>query len=268
MNVPFDDSTTLTWSSTGAVGTCTAAGGWTGDKALNGTEVINNLVANTQFDLTCVNSIGTPTTVSTTVTVVAVNPALTFTVNNAASVTVNQGDSVTLAWNPVDLASCTASANPANAAWTGAKGVALATYSETIANLQATTTFTLNCTGVNAANVTQSVTATVNAGDPLLIQGQIEYKRLVNGESCETCHGTNGLGILGNGLYDGITDFLAAQTEANVAFYTSLTMPSPEGGLGGMPNDCVDVNDGNPLTNCATNVAKYMKNGFSTIPPP
>ncbi|NNC68062.1 MAG: hypothetical protein HKN83_08525 [Gammaproteobacteria bacterium] len=268
MNVPFNGSTTLTWSSTGAVGTCTAAGGWTGDKALNGTEVINNLIANTQFDLTCVNSIGTPTTVSTTVTVVAVNPALTFTVNNAAAVTVNQGDSVTLAWNPTDLASCTASANPANTAWTGAKGVALATYSETIANLQATTTFTLNCIGVNAANVTQSVTTTVNAGDPLLVQGQIEYKKVINGESCETCHGTDGRGILSDGLYDDITDFVNGQTEANVAFLTSLTMPAPEAGTGGMPNDCVDVNDGNPLTNCATNVAKYMKNGFSIIPAP
>ena len=268
MNVPYNGSTTLTWTSTGAVGTCTAAGGWTGDKALNGTEVINNLVANTQFDLTCVNSIGTPTTVSTTVTVVAVNPALTFTVDNAASVTVNQGASVTLAWNPVDLASCVASSNPANAAWTGAKGVALATYSETIADLQATTTFTLNCTGVNGANVTQSVTATVNAGDPLLIQGQVEYKKVINGESCETCHGTNGRGILGNGLYDDITDFVNGQTEANVAFLTSITMPAPEAGTGGMPNDCVDTpGDGNALNDCATNVAKYMKNGFSTIPP-
>lgn len=268
MNVPFGGSTTLTWTSTGAVGTCTAAGGWTGDKALNGTEVINNLVANTQFDLTCVNAIGTPTAVSTTVTVVAVNPALTFTVDNAASVTVDQGASVALAWNPVDLASCEASALPANAAWTGSKAVALATYSETIANLQESTVFTLNCTGVNGANVTQSVTATVNAGDPILIQGQIEYQRLVNGESCETCHGTNGRGILGNGLYDDITDFVNGNLEATVVFYTSIVMPTEEAGTGGMPNDCVDTpGDGNPLNDCATNVTKYMQNGFSTIPP-
>lgn len=267
MNLPYNSATTLTWSSTGAVGTCTASGGWTGAKALNGTEVINNLIADTTFNLSCVNSINVATQVSTSVTVVAVNPALTFTVNNAATAAVNQGESVTLTWNPTDLQSCAASANPANAAWTGAKGVAQATYSETIANLQETTTFTLNCTGLNAANVTQSVTATVNAGDPLLVQGQIEYKKLVNGESCETCHGTNGLGILGNGLYDGITDFLAAQAEATVILYTGIAMPKQEGGLGGIPSDCVDVNDGDPLTNCATNVTKYMLNGFSTIPP-
>ena len=156
----------------------------------------------------------------------------------------------------------------ANAAWTGAKGVAQATYSEAIANLQATTTFTLTCTGVNGANVAQSVTANVNAGDPLLVQGQIEYKRVVNGESCETCHGTNGLGILGNGLYDGITDYLV-NGEATVIFYTELLMPRPEAGLGGMPSDCMDTpGDGNPLNDCATNVTKYMLNGFSIIPPP
>ncbi len=257
MNVPFNGSTTLTWSSTGAVGNCTAAGGWTGNKALNGSEVINNLVANTSFDLTCVNSIGTPTTVSTSVTVVAVNPALTFTINNAASTTVNQGDSVTLAWNPTDLASCTASANPANAAWTGAKDVAIATYSEVIANLQETTTFTLNCMGVNGANVTQSVSATVNAADPELAQGQIEYKKLVNGESCETCHGAQGQG----GKFNAIAGFQAGNL-ANIVFYLQLIMPTEENGIGGMPSDCVDVADGNILTNCATNVAKYMENGY------
>jgi len=272
MNIAYGGSTVLTWTSTGAVGTCTAAGGWTGAKALNDSEQIDNLIANTTFDLTCVNSIGTPTTVSTSVTVVAVNPALTFTVNNAASATVNQGDSVTLVWNPTDLQSCTGSSNnPALTAWDGddVKGVAQATYTETVANLQATTTFTLTCVGVNGANVTQSVTATVNAGDPLLIQGQIEYKKVVNGESCETCHGTNGLGILGNGLYDGITDFLNDNIEATVIFYTEILMPSPEAGLGGMPSDCVDTpGDGNPLNDCATNVTKYMKNGFSIIPAP
>ena len=269
----YNGTATLTWTSTGAVGTCTASSTpanaqWTGAKALNDSQAINNLIADTTFSLSCVNSINVATQVSTTVDVVDVNPALTFTVNNAATATVNQGESVTLTWNPTDLASCTASANPANAAWTGAKGVALATYSETIANLQATTIFTLNCTGVNGANVTQSVTANVNAGDPILIQGRVEYQRVINGESCETCHGTDGRGILSDGLYDDITDYVNNNTEATVALYTSFFMPKMEAGLGGVPADCVDTpGDGNPLNDCATNVAKYMKNGFSIIPP-
>ncbi|MFK7816526.1 MAG: hypothetical protein AB8B92_09325 [Gammaproteobacteria bacterium] len=264
MNVPFNGSTTLTWTSTGAVGNCTAAGGWTGNKNLNGTEVINGLTANTTFSLTCVNSIGTPTTVSTNVTVEAINPALTFTVNNVASATVNQGDSVTLAWNPTDLASCTARANPVNAAWTGAKGVALATYSEVIANLQETTVFTLDCTGVDGANVTQNVTATVNAADPALVQGKIEYEKVVNGQSCATCHGANGEG----GEDQEINIFLANNAPATVLFYVEVLMPTLVEDLngGGAPNTCSDTNPASSA-NCATNVTNYMLNGFSTIPP-
>ncbi len=258
MNVPYNGATTLTWSSTGAVGTCTASGGWTGAKALNGTEVISNLIADTAFNLSCVNSINLATQVSTSVTVEAINPALTFTVNNAATAAVNQGDSVTLAWNPTDLASCTASANPTNAAWTGTKGVAQATYSEVIANIQETTTFTLACTGIdNVALAPQSVTVTVNAGDPALVQGRIEYQRVVNGASCETCHGAQGQG----GTDKAIAGFLAGNL-SGITFYLQLVMPTEENNVGGMPSDCVDVADGNFLTDCATNVAKYMENGF------
>ena len=45
-------STTLTWSSTGATN-CTASGGWSGTKALSGTQVISGLTANATFTLTC-----------------------------------------------------------------------------------------------------------------------------------------------------------------------------------------------------------------------
>ena len=44
---------------------------------------------------------------------------------------------------------------------------------------------------------------------------------------------------------------------------STVSIPKVEGGQGGMPSDCVDVADGNFLTDCATNVAKYMENGYS-----
>ena len=69
-------------------------------------------------------------------------------------------------------------------------------------------------------------------------------------------------------MYDDITDYVNNNTEATVALYTSFFMPKMEAGLGGVPADCVDTpGDGDPLNDCATNVAKYMKNGFSVIPP-
>ncbi len=254
----YNGTATLTWTSTGAVGTCTASAtpanaAWTGAKALNGNEAINNLTVDTTFNLTCVNAIGTPTTVSTTVDVVDVNPALTFTVNGAASATIIKGDSVTLAWNPTDLASCTASAVPANAAWTGAKGATLATYNEVIANVQDSTTFTLTCTGINGANVVQSVTVTANP-DPDLALGQTAYNL-----QCAVCHGAAGEGSLlfatpigpnmcANNVVPGGE---VCSDQATLEAYLATYMPT----IIGVPTDCVD--------DCATNTAKYILNNFS-----
>jgi mono/diheme cytochrome c family protein len=248
----YNGAATLTWTSTGAVGTCTAAGGWSGDKALNDTEVITNLVADTTFDLTCVNSIGTPTTASTTVSVEAVNPALTFTVNNAASATITKGDSVVLAWNPTDLATCTASAVPANAAWTGATNAATAS-SETIANVQDTTAFTLTCQGVNGANVAQTVNVTANP-DPELLLGKSFY----DGQ-CAMCHAADGTGtaifyplpigpnMCANNVNPGNGEVCSDQAilEAYISVY--------------MPNTLFPC-DGD----CSRSVAKYILNNFST----
>lgn len=50
-------SSTLNWASTNA-STCTASGGWTGTKAVSGSEVISNLKANTSFTLVCSGSTG------------------------------------------------------------------------------------------------------------------------------------------------------------------------------------------------------------------
>lgn len=258
---------TITWSTTDAT-SCVASSNpanvaWDNNaKPLQGTQIINNLsAASNTFSLACTNAGGLVTQSDTIVTVQQPNPTLTFTVNNAPSATVNQGDSVALAWNPNDLQSCTASANPANAAWTGAKGVAQATYSETIANLQASTTFTLNCTGLNGANVTESVTTTVNAGDPELSLGKSEYEKIVNGQSCATCHGVAGEG----GLDDSVIPYLDVNDLAQTTGYVQFGMPTfvdYGGGVmgGGTPADCDNT--------CATAVAKYMKNGFSIFPAP
>ncbi len=255
MNVPYNDSTVLTWSSTGAVGTCTASGGWTGAKALSGMETINNLLADTTFNLSCVNSINLATNVSVNVTVVVPNPSLTFTVNNAANATIIKGDSVTLAWNPTDLASCTASSVPANAAWTGAKDVAQASYSEVIANIQASTTFTLSCIGIEGSNLVQSVTVTANP-DPELALGKTEYDL-----QCAFCHGAAGEGSLiyafpiGPNMCTNNTVPVPPNQEvcgdqATLENYLTLYMPTP------VASTCEG--------DCARQVAKYILNNFLT----
>jgi hypothetical protein len=50
-------SVTLTWTSTGAT-TCTASNGWSGVKALSGSETVANLTANRTFTLSCGTATG------------------------------------------------------------------------------------------------------------------------------------------------------------------------------------------------------------------
>ncbi len=73
---------------------------------------------------------------------------------SANPTSVNQGESTTLSWTSGNATECLASGG-----WTGAKS-ANGTFTETIANLQKTTTYTLSCsneTGVAQKSVTVSV---------------------------------------------------------------------------------------------------------------
>ena len=51
------DSTTLTWTSQDAT-SCTASGGWTGNRAIAGSEVVGPISTNTTYNLSCTGSGG------------------------------------------------------------------------------------------------------------------------------------------------------------------------------------------------------------------
>ncbi len=256
MNVAFNGSSALTWSTVNAdscIATSTPANAtWdNANKPVNGdNEVIANLTAASNiFTLACTNAGGLVTTVNTNVTVVQPNPTISLTADNQ-NITI--GDSVTLTWNATDLASCVASSVPANAAWTCAKGV-LATQNEVIANLQASTTFTLNCTGVNGAPVSSSETVTAMA-DPDLLLGKSFY----DGQ-CAMCHAADGTGtaifyplpigpnMCANNVNPGNGEVCSDQ--ATLEAYLSVYMPNT-----------VFPCDGD----CARSVSKYILNNFLT----
>lgn len=73
-NIVAGDSSTLTWSSTNAT-SCTASGGWSGSKALSGSESVSPTVT-TQYTLSCTGTGGT-NQVTVTVTVAATRPNFT-----------------------------------------------------------------------------------------------------------------------------------------------------------------------------------------------
>lgn len=62
------DNTTITWSTVNAV-SCSAGGGWSGNKTVNGTEILGPLTTNTTFSLTCASNDGANNSASVTVSV-------------------------------------------------------------------------------------------------------------------------------------------------------------------------------------------------------
>lgn len=78
------------------------------------------------------------------------NPTPTPTVTlNAGPTTVFSGNSSILSWTSTNVSSCTASAVPSGGSWTGARAISSSFPHESTGPLSATTTFRLDCTGVN-----------------------------------------------------------------------------------------------------------------------
>lgn len=153
--VPLNGASTLTWSSTNA-SYCVASGGWSGAKALNGTELTGNLTANQTYTLTCTNSYG-PISRSVNISVIGGGgfggggtgslPVVTFDASRLAF----PGGIVLalLDWTATDATSCTASGG-----WSGIKALS---GNESIRVINPVMIFILSCSNGNGVTV-QSVT--------------------------------------------------------------------------------------------------------------
>lgn len=151
-SVSSGGNATLTWSSTDAT-ECTASGGWSGTKAPSGDQTINNITATTSFSLQCTGAGGTSPTQTVTVSVGSASaPTLQLSANPTS---VTTGGSSTLTWTSTNATGCTASG-----AWSGAKA---ASGSQTISNIQNTSTYTLVCAGPGGNSPSRSATVTVTA---------------------------------------------------------------------------------------------------------
>jgi hypothetical protein len=79
--VSSGSSSTLNWSSTGAI-SCSASGGWSGSKAVSGSASTGGLTATTTYNLSCTGDGGTASaSVTVTVSAVQVPPAPTIYLN-------------------------------------------------------------------------------------------------------------------------------------------------------------------------------------------
>ena len=148
------ESTTLTWTSEDAT-SCTAFLGWTGTKALNGSQSVSPTVTTTyQLDCTGPGGVGSDDAV-VTVTVVQEpeDPSVDITAN---PMTINSGSTSVLTWDSTNATTCTASNG-----WTGTK---TADGTESVSPT-VTTTYAISCTGAGGT-ATDSVSITVDAVTP------------------------------------------------------------------------------------------------------
>ncbi len=136
-SVPGGGSATLTWTSTNATA-CTGSGAWTGSEATSGSTSTGAIAATSSYTLTCTGG-GGSAMASTTVTVVP--PPTVSVIAQPASIV--SGQSSTLTWTTTNATSCSASGG-----WTGAKATSGTASTAAIA---ATTTFTLDCTGIGGS---------------------------------------------------------------------------------------------------------------------
>ena len=148
---------TLEWDSQYATGNCTASGAWAGaNKSLTGTENFALPFANSYtYIIQCSNAHNMTTTAQVTVVVTAL-PYLNFTVNGQNSATVPPSQSYTLAWNTLNVTSCTATG-----AWAGSKPTSGSSNDSRKA--YGLYSYTLTC--INAANSFVSKTVTVTVED-------------------------------------------------------------------------------------------------------
>ena len=156
-SLPYNGSTTLSWDSANS-SSCTASGGWSGDKAASGSQTIVALTTNSNFNLSC-SGPGGDASDSVSITVAAPLPTLSF---SASPSTVAQNGSTTLEWSSTDVTSCTASGD-----WSGNKS---ATGSETVGVATLDRQYTLICNGAGG-EVDETVNVAVvlnNNGTALL----------------------------------------------------------------------------------------------------
>ena len=156
--VSLQGSTTLQWAATNAA-SCTASGGWSGTRGLSGSETVGPLAATTTFVLTCTGPGGSASQ-SVSVAVANGSPAPTVSIS-ASPESIAAGESTSLAWQSTNTTGCEASGG-----WSGTKATE---GNETVGPVQASSVYTLSCTGPGGS-ATAATSVSVAAAPTLTLQ--------------------------------------------------------------------------------------------------
>jgi hypothetical protein len=220
VTVTSGQTATLTWSASNAT-SCTASGGWAGNKPLSGTETTAPITATTTYTLTCSNSSGS-SSASTSVSVQSSNPAPTLTLT-ANPTSIASGGSSMLTWASTNATSCTASGG-----WTGNRATS---GTESTGALTANTTFTLSCSGAGGS-IQRSATVNVQASPaPTLTLTANPTSVASGGSSMLTWASTNATSCTASGGWTGSR--ATSGTESTGALTANRTYALSCSGAGG-----------------------------------
>ena len=255
--VTSGSSSTLSWTTTNATA-CTASGGWTGSKSVNGSELRPNLTATASYTLTCT---GTGGSASQSVTV-TVNPAPMPTVSLTATPTsVASGGSSTLNWSTTNASSCTATGG-----WSGAKGL---NGSEVRSGLTATTSYTLSCTGAGGT-ATQTVTVNVTpvTPPPTLALSASPTAILQGNSSTLTWSSSNATSCAATGDWTGTKATSASESTGTLNSVRTYSYTLSCTGAGGSTSSTATVAVGAvpaPTVTISANPAQVAQGGTSNL---
>ncbi len=131
---------------------------------------------------------------------------------NVSPSSVFSGNSSTLSWTSANVSSCTASASPASASWTGSRSTSSSYPHESTGSLYTNTTFTLSCTGVNgSASDSETVQVLQDTGSEVAAVLTANPERIALGESSTLSWSSNnatscsGIGFSTGGAISGST---------------------------------------------------------------
>jgi hypothetical protein len=142
-------ASTLTWNSTNATA-CSASGGWVGTPPTSGTQSTGALTLPAAYSLTCTGLGGTSITATALVNII---PLATLTVYPTV---VPSGGSATLTWSSTNATGCFASGG-----WSGAES---SSGTQSSGALNATTTYSLSCSGAGGTSNVSTATVTIANG--------------------------------------------------------------------------------------------------------
>ncbi len=245
-------SATLTWSSKNATA-CSAAGGWSGSKALSGTQSTGALTSTATYTLTCTGGGGSAAQ-SATVSVKPPAPTVHLT---ASPSSITSGGSATLSWTSLNATSCTASG-----AWAGTEGLS---GSQSTGALSTTKTYVLTCAGAGGSAV-QSAIVTVTPQPAATVQLSATPSTVASGSaSTLSWSTTNASACTASGAWSGSKATSGSQSTGALSANSTFTLTCTGGGSSASQSTTVSVTQPAPTVSLSASPSTVTSGGSVTL---